>query len=146
MLLLIPLLVCIDLTLLPDDLPVIKENIRKGFLDTQTKVNAWVLNFKKKLDGEDEDEYGYGQGQGQGQQHQPFSRPAQQDFQPYGFGENPNYRPRRSGDGRRSADHNRYDADPQVLGDDFSALNMRDNEGSYSPTVINRAKLSSFPC
>jgi len=27
---------------LDDDLPVIKENIRKGFLETQSKVNQWV--------------------------------------------------------------------------------------------------------
>lgn len=31
--------------------------------------------------------------------------------------------------GRRSGDRERYDADPQVLGDDFSALELRDSEG-----------------
>lgn len=36
---------------------------------------------------------------------------------------------RRSADGRRSGDRDRYDADPQVLGDDFSALELRDAEG-----------------
>ncbi|KAI9376838.1 hypothetical protein BJX61DRAFT_5205 [Aspergillus egyptiacus] len=88
-----------------DDLPVIRENIRKGFFDTQSKVNAWVQNLKKKFDGEedDEDEHGYGE-------------------QSYG-------QPRRSGDmGRRSGDRERYDADPQVLSDDFSALELRDSE------------------
>lgn len=91
-----------------DDLPVIRENLRKGFLDTQTKVNSWVTNLKKRLDGEETEEQ-------QGPEHEQPS--------PYG-------RPRRSGDlGRRSGDRERYDADPQVLGDDFSALELKDSEG-----------------
>lgn len=35
--------------------------------------------------------------------------------------------------GRRSGDRERYDADPQLLGDDFSALELRDSEGLPSP-------------
>ncbi|KAJ5086338.1 hypothetical protein NUU61_007645 [Penicillium alfredii] len=90
-----------------DDLPVIRENLRKGFLDTQTKVNSWVQNLKKRIDGEDVDEE-------PSQTHREAS--------PYG-------RPRPSGElGRRSGDRERYDADPQVLGDDFSALELRDSE------------------
>lgn len=51
--------------------------------------------------------------------------PQQNYEQPSPYG-----RPRRSGDmGRRSGDRERYDADPQVLGDDFSALELRDSEG-----------------
>jgi hypothetical protein len=97
---------------LADDLPVIRENIRKGFLDTQTKVSAWVQNLKKRLDGEEEDE---------------------DNHAPRGYGEESYVRPRRSGDlGRRSGDRERYDADPQVLSDDFSALELRDTEGSFS--------------
>lgn len=73
-------------------------------------MNAWVQNFKKKLEGDDDEPRssgGYGQG--------------------YGEGYN---RPRRSGDSaRRSGDRERYDADPQVLSDDFSALELRDAEG-----------------
>lgn len=96
-----------------DDLPVIRDNIRKGFLETQSKVNSWVQNFKKRLDGDEEDEQpasdGYLQSHG--------------ETQTYG-------RARRSGDStRRSGDRERYDADPQVLGDDFSALELRDAEG-----------------
>jgi hypothetical protein len=93
-----------------DDLPVIRENIRKGFLETQSKVNTWVQNFKKKLDGEEEDE------------NQPAA-----GYHP----DSGNYnRPRRSGDmSRRSADRERYDADPQVISDDFSTLELRDSEG-----------------
>ncbi|KAJ5466910.1 Ubiquitin system component Cue [Penicillium sp. IBT 31633x] len=90
-----------------DDLPVIRENLRKGFLETQNKVNSWVTNLKKRMDGEDLDE---------------DSSQNQRETQPYG-------RPRRSGDmGRRSGDRERYDADPQVLGDDFSSLELRDGE------------------
>lgn len=98
--------------LTPDDLPVIRENIKKGFLETQSKVNTWVLNLKKKLDG-DEDEV-------DSRYSQPSSETRPQSS-----------RPRRSVDvNRRSGDRERYDADPQVLSDDFSALELRDGEGS----------------
>jgi hypothetical protein len=102
-----------------DDLPVIRDNIRKGFLETQSKVNSWVQNFKKRLDGDEEEEEppsdGYLQSHG--------------EAQTYG-------RARRSGDStRRSGDRERYDADPQVLGDDFSALELRDSEG-FTPLII----------
>ncbi|PYH95841.1 hypothetical protein BO71DRAFT_397642 [Aspergillus ellipticus CBS 707.79] len=90
-----------------DDLPVIRENIRKGFLDTQTKVNSWVTNLKKRLDGEPEE-----------------SSAAAQTHPEESYG-----RPRRSRDlGRRSGDRERYDADPQILNDDFSGLELRDAE------------------
>ncbi|KAE8379442.1 hypothetical protein BDV26DRAFT_291312 [Aspergillus bertholletiae] len=90
-----------------DDLPVIRDNIRKGFLETQTKVNSWVQNLKKRLDGEDQDE-----------------TPSSQGYRNGGDAQT-----RRSGElGRRSGDRERYDADPQVLSDDFSALEMRDTE------------------
>ncbi|KAE8354450.1 hypothetical protein BDV28DRAFT_156189 [Aspergillus coremiiformis] len=90
-----------------DDLPVIRENIRKGFLETQTKVNSWVQNLRKRLDGEDQEE-----------------PPSNQ-----GYRDESHAQTVRSGElGRRSGDRERYDADPQVLGDDFSALEMRDTE------------------
>ncbi|CAL5873514.1 uncharacterized protein PFLUO_LOCUS7794 [Penicillium psychrofluorescens] len=96
-----------DYSFFDDDLPVIRDNIKKGFLETQTKVNSWVANLKKRIDGEDVDEEDDG-----------YSAPPQT----YGP-------PRRSGDmSRRSGDRERYDADPQVLGDDFSALELRDSE------------------
>ncbi|ODV91579.1 hypothetical protein CANCADRAFT_73015 [Tortispora caseinolytica NRRL Y-17796] len=86
---------------LDDDLPEIRENLTKGFKDTRTKVNTWVENLRKKLDGEEDDSsqydsYGsrrYGQGQG---------RPA---------------RRRRGG----------YDDDHRMLDDDFDRLAMRDD-------------------
>ncbi|KAL3422460.1 Ankyrin repeat protein nuc-2 [Phlyctema vagabunda] len=95
---------------LDDDLPIIKENLRKGFLETQTKFNGWITNLKKKIDGEDEEE-------------EP-SHPARQ-----GYNSGPSYRNRRSGDGRQSGDYNRYDADPQVLGDDFAGMQLN-SDGS----------------
>lgn len=94
-----------------DDLPVIKENIKRTFLETQSKVNRWVADLKKKIDGEDEPStQGYNQGRPQ---------------QPYGS--------RRSGElGRRSGERERYDADPQVLGDDLSGLELRDDESEHA--------------
>jgi hypothetical protein len=94
-----------------DDLPEIRDNIKKGFFETQSTVNKWLGNLKKKIDG-DED--------GEDFNSQP-ARPAQgYNQQSYG---------RRSGDNaRRSADMSRYDADPEVIGDDFSKLELRDSE------------------
>ncbi|KAL8802614.1 MAG: hypothetical protein Q9182_003705 [Xanthomendoza sp. 2 TL-2023] len=98
-----------------DDLPVIRDNIRKGFLETQAKVNSWVTTFKKKIDGEDDDDF------------QRTHPPAASGYdaaasRPQTFG-------RKSGEyPRRSADHDRYDADPQVLGDDFTNLHLNDHD------------------
>jgi hypothetical protein len=97
-----------------DELPVIKENIRKGFLETQSTVNKWIGNLRKKIDGEDETDFN----------NQP-ARPAQ-GYQsgPQGYGG-------RSGEmGRRSADRDRYDADPELIDDDFSRLELRDAENA----------------
>lgn len=74
----------------------------------------------KKLDGEDEDETRPGQSGSSQNRRQNFG-PSQSD-QLYGI--------RRSAEGRRSADRERYDSDPRVLGDDFSGLELRDNEGA----------------
>ena len=96
---------------LTDELPIIRDNIKKGFLETQSTVNKWVSNLKKKIDGDDNDDF-------QGQ-------PAQGGYVPQ-----QRYGGRRSSDFvRRSTDRDRYDADPQVLGDDFAGLQMKDNEG-----------------
>lgn len=83
-----------------------------------------MQNLKKKLDGE-EDEPQHTEG---------YTR---------GYGESQNYnRPRRSGNfGRRSGDRERYDADPQLLSDDFSALELKDSEGWSSLEII-----SLYPC
>lgn len=91
-----------------DDLPVIKENLRKGFLETQTRVNGWITNLKKRMDGSDEDQISPPQG--------------------YASSRNDGYGSRRSGEGRQSSDYNRYDADPQVLTDDFAGIQMRNDD------------------
>ncbi|KAF2458958.1 hypothetical protein BDY21DRAFT_339409 [Lineolata rhizophorae] len=99
-----------------DDLPVIRENVRKGFLETQSKVNKWIMDFKKRIDGEDEDD--------------DLVQP-QGSVQPQGFAPGrPDHMQgmRRSAEARRSSDRERYDADPRVLGDDFTALELRDDE------------------
>jgi hypothetical protein len=98
---------------LDDDLPVIKENLRKGFVETQKTVNSWITNLKKRIDGEDLDDIN------QGNQGAAHGRNAGRTNQPYGA--------RRSGDGRRSGDYNRYDADPQVLSDDFGGIQLNDD-------------------
>ncbi len=98
---------------LDDDLPVIKENLRKGFVETQKTVNSWITNLKKRIDGDDlEDETS------QGHQGAGAAR---------GGSSNAPYGSRRSGDARRSGDYNRYDADPQVLGDDFAGIQLNDD-------------------
>ncbi|KAK8107129.1 uncharacterized protein PG998_009142 [Apiospora kogelbergensis] len=90
-----------------DELPVIRENLRKGFVETQTKVNSWFTNLKKRIDGEYDSEE---------DESQPSRRAQDRPQQPY----------RRSGEGgsRRSNDYDRYDADPQVLSDDFAGMRL----------------------
>lgn len=111
-----------------DDLPVIRDNIRKGFEDTQTKVNSWVQNLKKRWDGDEMEEEQPGRSYSQGYRQ--------------GYGEDQIYSggARRSGDlGRRSGDRERYDADPQLLDDNFAALELRDSEGpvvSFSYIIV----------
>ncbi|KAG6011875.1 hypothetical protein E4U54_007860 [Claviceps lovelessii] len=90
-----------------DDLPAIRENLRKGFLETQTKVNGWISNIRKKIEesfDETEDNTTYS--------GQP----------PHRYGEA----------SRRSGDYERYDADPQVLGDDFAGIKLSP-DGSVAP-------------
>jgi len=110
-------------TTVADDLPEIRKNIEQGFKETQQTVTKWISNFTKKLDGEVEEYDRYGNPQytgrtGPPQQRQNFG-PSQSD-QMYGI--------RKSAEQRRSADHNRYDADNRVIGDDFAKLELRDNE------------------
>jgi hypothetical protein len=92
---------------LDDDLPVIRENLRKGFIETQSKVNTWIAGIKKKVDEVfDEDEE------------------TRQGNLAYG---------RRPGEpSRRSGDYDRYDADPQVITDDFAGMKLG-SDGSRCP-------------
>ena len=101
--------------ILTDDLPEIRDNLKKGFFETQKTVSSWITNFKKNFDD------GGDQLAGHTAQN---ARPAQQQQ-------------RRSGDyGRRSTDYNRYDADPQVIDDDFSKLDLKD--GEHPPRTSSR--------
>lgn len=82
-----------------DDLPVIRENLRKGFLDTQTKVNSWITNLRKRIeDTFDESE----------ENTQTPGQPIRRQGEP----------------SRRSGDYDRYDADPQLLGDDLAGMKL----------------------
>jgi hypothetical protein len=107
--------------MLADELPQIKENVRKGFLETQTKVNRWITDFRKKLDGDDNDD--------------PYEGPTRQDSPPrrqnYGPSQSEQlYGIRRSADvSRKSTDKDRYDLDNRMLDDDFTSLELRDDEG-----------------
>lgn len=95
-----------DYNFMEDELPVIRENLRKGFLETQTKVNGWITGFRKKLE-ESFDESNDGP-------------------------EGPAQPLRRQGEpGRRSGDYDRYDADPQVLGDDFANIRLNADGCKY---------------
>lgn len=115
----------LDTNAATDDLPEIRKNIEQGFKETQKTVTSWITNLTKKLDGEPDDYDQYGNavqphraGRQSPQQRQDFG--ASQSDQLHGI--------RKSAEARRSADHNRYDADNRVLGDDFAQLEMRDNE------------------
>ncbi|KAK3943503.1 CUE domain-containing protein 5 [Diplogelasinospora grovesii] len=87
---------------LDDEFPVIKESLRKGFIETQTKVNSWFTNLKKRIDEQlvdkDEDDDRHAQGSSSF-----MGRPTRDQT-------------------RRSADYDRYDADPQLLSDDFAGM------------------------
>ena len=77
-----------------------------------------MADLRKKIDGEDEDDF-----------HNGPAMPAQGSSA--GLAQQP-YVNRRSGElGRQSADRDRYDSDPHVLGDDFGGLDLRDNEGEW---------------
>ncbi|TQN75153.1 CUE domain-containing protein 5 [Colletotrichum shisoi] len=104
-----------------DELPVIQEKLRKGFIETQGKVNNWITTMKKRFDEEfaDEDENSQRPGQAQAQGQYGARRPGESS--------------------RRSRDYERYDADPQVLSDDFAGMKfaadgtpLRDNNRPLS--------------
>ncbi|KAJ9141874.1 CUE domain-containing protein 5 [Pleurostoma richardsiae] len=89
-----------------DDLPVIKESAVKAFQETQQKVNSWWSNMKKKIDEQFNEEDDRPQGS-----KGPFAG-------------------RPSGDSsRKSRDYERYDADPELLSDDFAGMKFH-NDGT----------------
>ncbi|CAI6228745.1 unnamed protein product [Periconia digitata] len=101
-----------------DELPEIRKNIEQGFRETQTKVNKWITDFRKKLDGEPDQYDVYGNPVPREHERRNFG-PSQSD-QVHGI--------RKSAETRRSADRERYDSDNRMIGDDFEALELRDND------------------
>ncbi|PVI03196.1 hypothetical protein DM02DRAFT_652816 [Periconia macrospinosa] len=101
-----------------EELPEIRKNIEQGFRETQTKVNKWITDFRKKLDGEPDQYDVYGNPVPRQHERSNFS-PSQSD-QMHGI--------RKSAEARRSADRERYDSDNRMIGDDFEALELKDND------------------
>ncbi|KAI9901659.1 hypothetical protein N3K66_003476 [Trichothecium roseum] len=102
-----------DHSFLDDDLPVIRENLRKGFMETQTKVNGWINTLKKRIE-ENFDE-----------SEDPNDR----------YGGQPGHYGRQGETSRRSGD---YDADPQVLSDDFAGMRFTaDGTPAHRASSIN---------
>ncbi|POS87932.1 hypothetical protein EPUL_000191 [Erysiphe pulchra] len=107
---------------LEDDLPIIKDNLKKGFLETQNKVSNWITLLKKKIDGDDDDDDTH-------QNHGSTSR-----VNKFNDG------------GRKSDDFSPYDADPQVLGDDFAGIQMHSDGTLASQTnKTDKPQLKSIP-
>ncbi|EFW98660.1 cue domain containing protein [Grosmannia clavigera kw1407] len=118
-----------DRNFLDDDLPVIRENLRKGFVETQAKFSTWFTGIKKRIDDEfngpeDDDEEGH---PGSAQGPRPQGRPGG----PVGGGRGGygNYPSRQRS--QRSGD---YDADPELLSDDFAGIKLH---GDGTPVQAN---------
>lgn len=112
-----------EYSFLDDDLPVIQEQLKKGFQETQTKVNSWFKDLKKKFDEQFDEE-----GEASAQQHQqqggrgPFTARASADS---------------SRASRRSRDYERYDADPELLSDDFAGMKFHSDGTPARPQTQN---------
>ncbi|KXJ97138.1 hypothetical protein Micbo1qcDRAFT_155922 [Microdochium bolleyi] len=114
-----------------DDLPVIRDNLRKGFQETQKQVNTWFTSIKKKIDDAIDEEAAENE------------RAKQQD-------KTGNYGRREGESSRRSNDYHRYDADPQVLSDDFAGIRLHPDgtpipNRSSSTQGVTRASASVSP-
>lgn len=90
--------------------------MKQGFLQTQKTVNKWITDFKKRIDGEDEEDH-----PAEGSEHRRQDYGPSQSAQMYGI--------QKSAQGRVSGDRERYDPDAGVVSDDFTALELRDDEG-----------------
>ena len=110
-----------------DDLPEFSENVRKGFVQTQARFNQWFGDIRKKIEGDEEDPYDGPTRQETPPRRQNFG--SSQSAQLHGI--------RRSAErSRQSGDMERYDSDPHVLGDDFTTLELRDEEGKLLAHVV----------
>jgi hypothetical protein len=124
------------LLIFADDLPIIKQNLQRGFEDTKNTINKWFKDLQKKIDGDDEDDHIPVRPQGTGPRRQDFG-PSKSD-QLLGI--------RGSAEARRSGERDRYDADPQVLGDDFGhRLELRDDEGMPVVPPVTSSNINAAP-
>ena len=103
---------------LDDDFPVIKEHLRQGFFETQTKVNGWISTLKKKIE-ENFDESNDANPNRDGPPYRNQGQPS-----------------------RRSNDYDRYDADPQVLSDDFAGMKFTADGSECAPEYDIVAELT----
>lgn len=136
-----------DRSFFDDDLPEIGKNIQQGFLETQKRVNSWITNFKKKIDGEEEEDDLYSAGDSGSRQNAGWGGRknfgSSQSEQLYGI--------RRSAEqARRSTEAQRYDADPHVLGEEeFERLELRDDDARtsqpQSQAIDQDANIDSAP-
>lgn len=109
-----------------NELPEIRKNLQQGFQQTQSTVNSWINNFKKRINPEESDEIV--SGQGTGGQRQNFG-PSQRDQL---RGIRTNAQAMRD---RRSMDNDRYDADAPALSENFGDLELRDDGMSSSEWI-----------
>lgn len=109
-----------DHSFIDDDLPVIQEQLKKGFQETQTKVNTWFKDIKKKFD----EQFDENEAQSSSQQQHGGRGP----FAGRGSGES----------SRRSRDYERYDADPELLSDDFAGMKFHSDGSKYKLEVTHR--------
>lgn len=124
-----------------DDLPVIRENVRQGFLQTQSTVNRWINDFRKRIDGEaDSDDHDiYAPPGGAPPQRQNYG--ASQADQLRGIRKNAETAARQN---RLSTESNRYDADPRVLSDNFAELELRDEGKHFQPQQSSTLCLETY--
>lgn len=108
-----------------EDFQEIRQNIEQGIKSGQKFFGGLIKNLQEKLEGEPERYNAYGDPVPRRQNYGPS-----QSEQMHGS--------RRSAEARRSADNSRYDNDNRVLGDDFEALELRDDEGTYLPYKADR--------
>ena len=105
-----------DHSFLDDDLPVIRENLRKGFVETQTKVNSWFNDLKKRINDQFDEQH-----EDDDENHQ-------------GGAGNPAFMGRPTRDQtRRNNDYDRYDADPELLSDDFAGMRFNPDGSTFDP-------------
>ena len=108
-----------DHSFLDDDLPVIRENLRKGFVETQTKVNSWFNDLKKRINDQFDEQH-----EDDDENHQ-------------GGAGNSSFMGRPTRDqSRRTNDYDRYDADPELLSDDFAGMRFNPDGSTLNPYIL----------